>query len=113
MAKRIRRVALFLVIYAVLFWIGFRTGEMCSMGKERVRVQEIVEYIMNEKKTKDELRGKVSYYVVYEDEKGVISDFSEVPENNIFIKLFFNEKLKHLLKARKIQIYNSNGDRLY
>ena len=52
-----------------------------------------------------------TYYVVEKDDKGVV--FSEVNESYSVIRFYLNEKLRPLLKLRDIQIYDSNGNRIY
>lgn len=106
MVKKVRMAILFLVIYAFLFWIGFRSGEVYNRTKNKVQVEKII--------VKETPPDKL-FYVLEERDYGTYKcvEFNEFYENQIIMKFFFNKKLRPLLKLRKLKIYNSKGDRIY
>ena len=101
--KRMRKVILFMVIYVSIFWIGFKFGEVHVRDTNSVKLREIMP-------PKPQL-----YYVV---EKVNFGDYRRtqietMTDANLIIRLFKNEKLKHLLKLLDVQIYTEKGERLY
>ena len=106
MVKRIRMTILFLAIYALLFWIGFRSGEIYNRMKSKIQIEKII--------VKEKSHDKI-FYVVEEKDYGAYksTDFYEIPETHMFIRFFQSEKLRPLLKLRNMKIFDSEGNRIY
>ncbi len=99
MAKMIRRVILFLIVYGLIFWVGFRAGEISNRMRS-------FEKVVSQPQT---------FFLIEKHDYGNYSivTFDEVSEVHPIIKFFNNKNLKDLLKLRDLQIYKSNGERVY
>lgn len=101
MGDRVKKITLFLCIYALLFWIGFRSGEIHNRMKNKV----VIEKIVYAEKEQPKLR---TFYIVE------VNSIAKVDENHVFIEVFLNEKLRYLLKKRPLlEIYDKDGARVY
>ena len=104
--ENMRKIILLLAVYLLIFWVGFRMGEIHNRMKNRIKVEKIIIPAQSEIK---------SYYVIEEASEansGHVS-FREVNGEDVMIKFLYNEKLKPLLKSRNLKIYTSEGDRVY
>jgi len=100
MQKSIKKIAVYVSIYLIVFFIGLRSGEIYYRNIANRTPQPIE---------------NSSYYLIENYNYGTYkqSVISEIDDSNIIIKLLRDEKLKPLLKKRDIEIYDKNGERLY
>ena len=103
MDKRLKNLVILLLVYGLVFWLGFRSGEIYNRVKKGMQVEKI------------RIPTESSYYAVEEKDFGTYRtvDFYELGDTNVIIKFLFNENLKPLLKLRNIKIYDSKGERIY
>ena len=106
---KIRKVLLLLLVYALIFWIGFRIGEINNRVKRGFQVRDPEAIVVNDSRTQD------YYYLVEDMDYGTYkyTNISEVAGNNAIIKFLYNEKLKPLLKKKNLKIYSASGEELY
>jgi len=106
MDGRVRKFLILGSLYVLALWIGFRAGEIYVRSTTKIQVQKILV---------PEVNAIEVYYVVEEVDYGTRKDwaFYTLDSNHAMIKCLFNEKLKPLLKLKKMQIYNAKGDRVY
>lgn len=107
MVRKTIKLALFLSIYLIALWIGFRSGEMYNRMRNKVQVETIAIPTAQEP---DDI-----FYVVEEHDYGAYKavEFAQIYESHIFMRFLRNSNLKPLLGRRKIEIYNLKGDRIY
>lgn len=117
MAGKAKSIISLLVIYLVMFWIGFRSGEIYNRAKageiyNLIRAEEIYK---RAKAKEMEANLKNTYFIIEKQKAGNYEsvNFYEAEESHPIIKIFRNEKLKDLLKQGNIQIYTSDGKRIY
>lgn len=107
MSKETRKIVILLIVYLIALWTGFRSGEIYNRMKNKIKIERVgipcVKVIPSKLFYIVEKRGDADKDIVY----------TEIPETDIIMKLYFNEKLRPLLKSRNIQIYTKNGERLY
>ncbi|MDD5421821.1 MAG: hypothetical protein WC592_01205 [Candidatus Omnitrophota bacterium] len=104
MEKSIKRLIIFLLVYLVLFWIGFRSGEIYNRMKNKVAIERVI------------IPQSPRYYYIVENSTGNWGStvtFSRVGEDDTILQFFFNEKLRPLLKLRDLKIYKNDGERIY
>ena len=103
MEKKVRSVVLVLVLYVVIFIVGFRTGEIYNRLKKGYKAEKVVVPISD------------VYYVVEDRDYGTYryTDVRACGDGDPLIQLLNNKKLKPILEQKKVQIYKSNGDRVY
>ena len=114
MSEKTKRVMMFLAVYILIFWIGFKSGGIYQASKIRITA-------FNTGKTQaatldlPDVRENREYYIVEKFNYGTytVVDFTESGKGHVIMKIFFNEKLRPLLKLRDIEIYTDTGDRLY
>lgn len=101
MAERVRKTLMVLAVLALVFWAGYKTGEVLARMKT-----VIVERIAPAPKR---------FFIVEKYSYGSYShvSFDEVGEDHPVVKFFFNEKLRPLLKLRDIKIYTDKGENIY
>jgi hypothetical protein len=89
-----------LVAYIVIFWIGYRTGEINTRLKRTVTAPKV---------TPD------NFYMVEDIDYGTYrrTEFYEISGTNLIMRFFYDPKLRPLLKTRNIKLYKSNGERIY
>ena len=106
MDKKIRNIVIFSCVYLLIFWIGFKSGAAYLRMQNKIRVEKI---------EIPEPPPPVFYYVVEKNNYGSYSNVNivEVKKDNTLMKIFFNDKLRPLLKTRDIEIYTMDGDRIY
>ncbi len=106
MDKRLKKVLLFALAYALLFLVGFKVGEASHRMKNKLQYEKIA--ITHERLPK-------RYYIVETHDQGSYSNvtFAEVGDDDPVVKFLRNDKLKPLLKLRKLEIYDLEGERLY
>lgn len=104
--KTVKKVILILAFWALVFWVGFRSGEVYNRMKTKILVERILA------PAKPMVR---SYYLVERHQYNGYSTvtFDEVGDQNAVMKFFFSKKLRPLLKLRDIKIYASKGGRIY
>jgi hypothetical protein len=92
--------------YLVFLWLGFRAGEMYARMKNKLTVEKI---------TVSEDPHTQMFYVVEKEKYGDHTNvkFSDVDSNDVLIKFLYNDKLKPLIKLRDVEIYDSEGERVY
>ena len=100
-----KKIIVFLLFYVLTLLVGFRLGETHNRIKNRVKVEKIQIPVKEEE----------LYYIVEERNADGESffTFDKVADTNIHLCFLFNEKLKPLLKLKKIQIYNKKGEQIY
>lgn len=108
MNKKTQAVILFLGAYLLVFWVGFKSGSIYLRMKNKIEVEKI------------QLPGNIVpptiYCIVEKHNYGNFStvSFQEASRQDTIMKIFFNEKLRHLLKLRDIKIYNQDtGEQVY
>ena len=101
MAEKIRKMLMAMAVLALVFWAGYKTGEVLARMKT-VPVERIAP-------------APKRFFIVEKHNVGSYSyvTFEETGEENPTIKFFFNEKLRPLLKLRDIEIYTDKGDKIY
>ncbi len=103
MAEKIRKFILVFVAVFIVFWIGFKSGVVSSRISNKLRMEAI------------KIPYRETFFIVETvgegDSKRVT--YSGVPESDVIILFYQNEKLRPLLKLRDIQIYKDSGDRIY
>lgn len=104
MAKEVRKIVWLLAVYIIIFWIGFRSGEIYNRIKNKVKIENVVIPVGMPEPRK--------FYIVETDRLGGIS-FADVDETDVRIKFFLNKNLKPLLKLRNLKIYTVRGERIY
>ena len=104
MAAKAKSVIILLAVYVLIFWVGFRAGEIYNRVEKGFRLERIAVPVQNVD----------AYYIV--EERGSAVEFTKCAvsdTNNAIMDIYNNEKLRPLLKLKKIQIYDSKGDRIY
>jgi len=110
MHKKARTIITLLLVYVLMFWIGFRSGEIYSRSKKKLEVVIVPRPL-------PPLPPSLirTFYVVEKQDYGKYSqvNFSEINEKDITIKFFLDKRLRPLLKMRNLKIYTSKGGRIY
>lgn len=105
MGKKIKIAILLLAVYLLIFWIGFKSGVLYLRMHNKVQLERV------------EIPGPIlAGYIVVEKPKAdnyTYDSMRLVDENNVFIKVFMNEKLRPLLKRFDVEIYKETGERIY
>lgn len=104
METKQKRIALFLVIYIVLLWVGFKSGVVYTRMRNKLAVEKV--YVPNAPKTE-------IYYVVSLNKANEVISYDEVDENSTVMKIYFNNELRPILKGSNIVIYDSKGNKIY
>lgn len=103
--KMVKRSIIFLLLYLLVFWIGFRAGEIRRQA------------INNKLKATITLRKPMrTFFVVerrYVGEGHYFMYLDKVIEDNTIIQYFLNKRMRHFLKDRNMRIYSSRGVRIY
>lgn len=97
-----------LIIYLIVFWVGFRTGEIYN----RMRFKAEVKKIEIPKPTEPRKKEYLVIEKIKNREKEVVH-FRRVDESHVFIRMYKNNKLKKLLGLKDLQIYTFDGKRIY
>ena len=110
MDKKIRKVIMFVVAYILMFWVGFRSGEIYSRMYKKAGVRREPAEIQSS------LSPSVRYFYIadfrnYGHYTETTLEF--VNETDTRIRIFLNKRLRHLLKLRKMKIYTLKGVRIY
>lgn len=100
MPKIAKKIMIFAMIYAVMFWAGFKSGEINARSKRGFTVVE-------------RMVGEPNVFYVVEERPGGYTEIYGVDRGNPLIKILSNDKLKYILKFKKVQIYDTEGVRLY
>jgi len=97
---KIRKALLLVLIYLVIFWVGFRSGEIHYRTKKFSASQKI---------------SIQDYYIIETFHYGshTIANFYRANEEDIVIKFLKDENLRPLLKMRDLKIYTPEGKRIY
>lgn len=105
MTKSIKAVML-LGIYILLFWVGFRSGEIYNRMRNKLKIEKVVIHQLPPEKL---------YYIVetYYNKGYKETGFEMATDNDVRIKFFLNKKMRPLLRLRDIKIYTQKGDRIY
>ena len=104
MAAKAKSVIILLAVYLLIFWVGFRSGEIYNRIKKGFRLERIV--VPVEKRD--------VFYIVEQRDSTVDFTKCDIADGkNVIMDLYNNEKLRPLLKLKKLQIYDSKGDRIY
>jgi hypothetical protein len=101
--NKTRKTLLFLLIYIIIFWLGFKSGEVHNRIKDPAKLSEIMP------------PRPAIFYVVEKIDYGNYSrtQFSLIHPDNIIMHFLKNERLKPLLKLLDLQIYTEEGERIY
>lgn len=106
--KMIRRIVVFLIIYGLIFLVGFRSGEIANRMKNKTKIETI---------PIPRPIGPVDrhFYTIERTDHGIFKElsFQEISESNTIMKFFFNKKLRPYLKMRDLKIFSSRGVRIY
>jgi len=108
MLKKIKIGILLLVVYLLVYGVGYKSGVAFMRMKHGVRAETIQIMAQPVQPT--------SYFIVetVETDYGDRTTFLEVNENDVLIRILNNPLMKHLLKMRRLEIYKSDtGERLY
>ncbi len=107
MDKKTKNVVILLCAYLLIFWIGFKSGAAYLRMQNKVQVEMI--------EIPTPPPPLPMYYVIEKRDYGSYSnvEFTQALEDNPIIKIFMNEKMRPLLKARNIEIYKADGERIY
>ena len=109
MGKKIKTIFLLLSVYLLVFWVGFKSGSIRARMQKRIQVEKVEVAV-----TPATPRPEVFYVFEKHDYGNYRSEtIEEAYSNSPIIKVFMNEKLRHLLKDRDMQIYKESGERLY
>lgn len=113
MFKKTKTIIMLLSVYILIFWVGFKSGEIHHRMSNKRKVEKIAFPVPEQSKKK-------LYYII---EKVVIEkvnhdhyttlELTEVGANDMVIQFFLNKKLRPLLKLRNLRIYTSRGTRIY
>lgn len=100
MVKKSRSLIFLLAAYVLIFFIGYRAGEINNRLKRGVNVQKVA---------------PENYYMVEEIDYGNYhrAEFYEINSTNLIMKFYNDPRLKPLLKLRNIKIYKNDGERIY
>ena len=103
MEKKARSAVLVIVLYVVIFIVGFRAGEIYNRMKKGYKAEKVVVPVSD------------VYYVVEERDYGTYryTDVRACGDGDPLIQILYNAKLKPILEEKKVRIYKSNGDRVY
>lgn len=104
METKQKRIALFLVIYIVLLWVGFKSGTVYARMRNKLAVEKV--YVPSVPKTE-------IYYIVSLNKMNEVISYDEVDENSTVMKIYFNNELRPILKGSNIVIYDWKGNKLY
>ena len=109
MGKKIKTVLLLLVVYLLVFWVGFKSGSIYVRMQKKMQVER-VEIAVTPSTPLPQ-----TFYVVERLDYGNYSreTIEEAYSYSPIIKIFMNEKLRLLLKSRDIKIYAETGERIY
>ncbi len=112
MSKTMRKIVWFFAIYLLIFWVGFKGGEIYNISKNKIKRVAIP---LPSPPPSPPVPVPKIFFVV---EKVVKADytsynFEEINDKDTIMKLFQNKKLKPLLKLRHIRIYTEEGERIY
>ena len=104
--KKIKKAVLILVFWAIVFWVGFRSGEVYNRMKTKIQVERILAPVVPKVR---------AYYLVERRRYNGYStvSFDQIGDQDAVIKFFLNKELRPLLKLRDLKIYTSKGGRIY
>lgn len=111
MQKNVKTIVVLVLVYILVFYVGFKSGISYLRMKGKIKVESI-----EVPAPLPPAPAPVTYYIIEKMDRGTFSyyEYSEVSGRDIFIKLLHDQKLRHLLKLRDIQIYQQDtGERLY
>ncbi len=101
MAKEVRRPFLILLACALVFLIGFRSGEIYNRMKKKTERIVIVQGDIKQR----------FYYLVQGKPPRLGLDV--VDERDVRMKFFLQRKMRHFLRLNRIKIYSKRGVRIY
>ncbi len=107
MSKKAKDLISLIIISILLFWLGFRAGEMYNRIR-KMKIEKIAIPVPTPTPQK-------IFYIVEKVNYGAYSivQFYPQKDDDPIIVFLYNEKLKHLLKLRDLQIYTFKGERVY
>lgn len=113
MDKKIKIGLILLGVYILVFGIGYKSGAMYARMARVNLINEIDK--INEMDKASSPPPLPEYFTVTNYNYGsyTATGFECVDDNNVLIKMFKNEKLRPLLKARDMKIYKDTGERIY
>lgn len=103
--KNALKIIMFLIIYALIFWVGFRSGEIHNRMNNKLQLENVPRQRNIDRR----------FYLVEKHDFGIYKSVSieEISEDSVIMKFYFNRKLRPLLKNRKLKIYTPRGVRIY
>jgi len=103
MDKKIKIPVLMLVVYLIVFGIGFKSGMIYFRMQKKLQVERIV------------IPDYPQFYIVERHDHGGYNSvtFTKANKDDPIIEIFMNEKLRPLLKQRDIKIYKPTGEQVY
>ncbi|OGW85337.1 MAG: hypothetical protein A2987_06295 [Omnitrophica bacterium RIFCSPLOWO2_01_FULL_45_10] len=98
-AEKIKKIILLVSVYTLIFWVGFRLGEIYNRSSKRPAPRPAPRI----------------FYIVERHADATHSwvDINSAGVDHMFIKFFLNKDLRPLLKYKNIKIYSSRGVRIY
>lgn len=103
MDKKVKIAIVMVLVYLVVFFIGFKSGSIYTRMKNEIAVEKIV------------LPDYPQYFIVETQEYGTsrVVTFNKADKNDVVIEMFMNAKLRHLLEMRDLKIFTSDGEQVY
>lgn len=105
MPEKRKKALIFILIYGLIFILGFKSGEISNRIKNKLKLEQIPVSTQTNR----------IFYVTEKLDFGTYKEtrFYELGENDILIKMFMNKTTRPLLKKRDLEIYDTKGERLY
>lgn len=111
MEKKINIALVLVAVYLVVFFIGFKSGNIFVRMQKRLQMEKIA--LLTEVSPPPE----PTYFIkrIHNYGTHTVTSFQEVNRHDPIMKIFLNTALRPLLKIDdgEIQIYSSSGERLY
>ena len=106
MANNRKMVVIAIAAYLVMLAIGFRAGQIYQRMKHTINIEKVV---------LPEAPVVESFYIVEKKNYGTYENVEiyEAYNTHPYLKMIRNEKLRKLLEGRDLQIYTSDGQRIY
>jgi hypothetical protein len=107
MSEKTKRVILFLIFYALIFWIGFRSGEIYNRMRKAVFEKVQIPEPFSEKVR--------LFYIIEERGRGNSSylNYDIGMRTHPIMQYFFNSRMRPFLKKGKVWIYTARGERIF
>lgn len=110
MAKKFKVAVILLAVYLAVFAVGFKSGSIYVRMKKKVDVERVE---IPRPPAPPPLSD--AFYIIERTDFGNYTKvtFERGMKDDVIIDMFLNEKLRPLLKARNLEIYNQEGERVY